>query len=221
MTPKKTDGEKTDGGKGDGGKDGALRAMAAHRGFKLVKSRRRKPGGDFGHYGLKDADGEPVLGIDKDGLSASAEEIEAFLRDGMRATWTKSAGSAKRVKTPPAPKPPKPNPKPRFRPEVANLLAGLPAARRAEAFTAILSRPGIRLERIVSQGQSTPEGAPMVQALDEWVLLLEGEAKMRIEDSAEFSIGPGDHLLIAAGQKHWVTWTAKDRATVWLALHLD
>ena len=33
-----------------------LREMAANRGLKLVSSRRRKPGGDFGKYGLKDDD---------------------------------------------------------------------------------------------------------------------------------------------------------------------
>jgi mannose-6-phosphate isomerase-like protein (cupin superfamily) len=198
----------------------ALREMATHRGFKLVASRRRKPGGDFGLYGLRDAGGEPVFGIDEGALKASEAEIEAFLRDGMRATWSKSAGSAKRVKTPPPPKAPKPRPKPRFRPEVANLLAKLPAAKKEEAFTELVARPGVRLERIVSRGQATPEEAPMVQDHDEWVVLLEGAAGIRIEDSAEVSLGPGDHLLIARGQKHWVRWTAKDRATVWLALHL-
>jgi mannose-6-phosphate isomerase-like protein (cupin superfamily) len=198
----------------------ALREMAAHRGFKLVSSRRRKPGGDFGLFGLKDANGGAVFGIEKGALKASGEEIEAFLRDGTRATWAKSAGSAKRVKTPPAPKPVKAKPKPRFKVKVANLLEKLPAAKRAEAFTELLSRPGVKLERIVSRGQATPEDAPMVQDADEWVLLLEGAAGMRIEDSAEVSLAPGDHLLIEAGQKHWVTWTAKDRATVWLALHL-
>ena len=45
-------------------------------------------------------------------------------------------------------------------------------------------------------------------------------AGMRIEDSAEVRLSPGDHLFIAAGQPHWVTWTARDRATVWLAVHL-
>jgi hypothetical protein len=59
----------------------------------------------------------------------------------------------------------------------------------------------------------------MVQQHDEWVLLLQGAAGIRIADSAEVSLAPGDHLVIAAGQEHWVTWTAKDRATVWLALH--
>jgi len=103
----------------------------------------------------------------------------------------------------------------------ANLLADLPDASAGEVFTALLSRPGVRVERIVSQGQTTPKGEPMVQGWDEWVLLLEGGARLRIEDADEVALRPGDHLLIGAGQRHWVTWTAKDRATVWLAVHFD
>ncbi|NML06541.1 cupin domain-containing protein [Sphingomonas sp. G-3-2-10] len=103
---------------------------------------------------------------------------------------------------------------------MTNLFADLPDARAGEVFTELLTRPGVRLERIVSRGQSTPADAPMVQDADEWVLLLEGEAGLRIEESVEIVLKPGDHLLIAAGQRHWVTFTAKDRPTVWLALHL-
>lgn len=200
--------------------DDQLREMAAHRGLKLVKSRRRKPGGDFGLYGLKDAEGAPVFGIEGDGLTATTAEIGDYLRGATRDTWGKSAGS---VKARPKPKPapvPKPKPKPRLKVKVGNLLDKLPAAKRAEAFTELLARPGIRLERIVSRGQATPEDEPMVQERDEWVLLLEGAAGLRIEDSDEVRLGRGDHVWIAAGQKHWVTWTAKDRATVWLAIHL-
>ena len=102
----------------------------------------------------------------------------------------------------------------------ANLLADLPDAGAGEAFTELLRRPGIRIERIVSQGQATPQDAPMVQDRDEWVLLLEGAAGLRIEGEDALTLRPGDHLLIAAGQRHWVTWTAGDRATVWLAVHL-
>ena len=197
-----------------------LREMAAHRGFKLVASRRRKKGGDFGKYGLKDAKGGEVFGFGKSGLTASAEEIEAHLRGAASSAWS---SSAKAVKAKPRPKPkpePKPKPKPRFKPRVANLLEKLPAAKRAEAFTELLKRPGLRIERIVSRGQATPEDEPMAQDHDEWVLLLEGAAGMRIEDSADVRLAPGDHLLIGKGQKHWVTYTAKDRATVWLAVHL-
>jgi len=79
-------------------RDDALRGMAANRGCKLVKSRRRKPGGDFGRYGLKDAkSGKELLGFGAKGLTATAEEIEAFLRDDAESSWKSSlraAGSA-------------------------------------------------------------------------------------------------------------------------------
>ena len=196
-----------------------LREMAANRGFKLLSSRRRKPGGDFGKYGLNDVKGEPVFGIGEGGLVASAGEIEDYLRGAASNAWSKSAGSTRARPKPRAEPKPKAKAKPRFKVKVDNLLAKLPAAKRAEAFTDLLARPGVRVERIVSRGQATPEGEPMVQAQDEWVLLLEGAAGLRIEDSEEVKLGPGDHVWIAAGQKHWVTWTARDRATVWLAVH--
>jgi len=240
----------------------ALREMARHRGLKLKTSRRRKPGGDFGRYGLVDATDGPVLGIGEKGLEATADEVEAWLRDSMRATWKSSAGTipprkkvapelapepevepepepaptAEPVRKPkpapkprPAPKPkptpkprpaPKPRPKPRFKVAVANLFAKLPAAKRAEAFTGLLERPGLRIERIVSNGQATPEDEPMVQEQDEWVVLLQGEAGIRIEDSLEVVLRPGDHLTILGGQRHWVTYTAKGEPTVWLAVHM-
>ena len=63
--------------------DQKLRDMAEHRGLKLVKSRRRKPGvGDYGKFGLIDAAGKPLLGIGAQGLEASAQDIEAYLRAG-------------------------------------------------------------------------------------------------------------------------------------------
>lgn len=72
--------------------DQKLREMAEHRGFKLVKSRRRKPGtGDYGKFGLTQADGKALLGIGEAGLTASASDIEAYLRKGSVSTWKASA----------------------------------------------------------------------------------------------------------------------------------
>lgn len=72
--------------------DDQLREMAQHRGLKLVKSRRRKPAtGDYGKYGLTDAAGKPLLGIDDDGLTASAEDIQDYLRTSEQSTWKQSA----------------------------------------------------------------------------------------------------------------------------------
>lgn len=76
----------------------ALRAMAENRGCKLVRSRRRKPGGDYGRYGLKDSQtGKEVLGFGADGLTATAEEVERFLRGGLAATWKQSVAATPAV----------------------------------------------------------------------------------------------------------------------------
>jgi N-acetylglutamate synthase-like GNAT family acetyltransferase len=71
--------------------------MAANRGCKLVKSRRRKAGtGDFGRFGLRDAASErDVFGFGADGLlTATPDEIEAFLRKGAVADWKSSLAAA-------------------------------------------------------------------------------------------------------------------------------
>lgn len=206
--------------------DAALRALAAHRGLKLVKSRRRRPGGDYGRYGLRDAAGTAVFGIAADGtLTADAAAIADWLHAAAVASWGESAGGTgkarRRSRSPraaAAPVVPSPPPPP---PPVANLFAALPPARDGEAFEALLERPGVRIERIVSHGQATPADAPMVQAQDEWVVLLAGAAGLRIEGMAAVTLRPGDHLFIPRGQKHWVTWTASDRPSVWLAVHLE
>jgi len=85
--------------------DQKLRQMAEHRGLKLVKSRKRKPGtGDFGKFGLTQGDGKQLLGMGKDGLTASADDIEAYLRKGSVSTWKASAENAP-ARTVPAEKP--------------------------------------------------------------------------------------------------------------------
>jgi cupin 2 domain-containing protein len=103
---------------------------------------------------------------------------------------------------------------------VNNLFDDLPRRADAELFTELLSRGGVRIERIVSTGQSTPADKPYHQEHDEWVLLVIGSAGLWIEGEGERDLGPGDHVLIPARRPHRVTWTAKGEPTVWLAVHL-
>ena len=102
-----------------------------------------------------------------------------------------------------------------------NLLDDLPDAAEAEIVTALLSRPGVRIERIVSTGQATPVDAPYDQDHDEWVLLLAGAAGLWLDGDGERILQPGDAVLIAAHCRHRVTWTAADAPTVWLAIHFE
>jgi GNAT superfamily N-acetyltransferase len=72
------------------GDDDQLREAAKARGFRLVRSRRRKPGGDFGRYGLVDSKGRECMGFGPDGLTGTAEEVHAYLRGGEVASWKRS-----------------------------------------------------------------------------------------------------------------------------------
>jgi cupin 2 domain-containing protein len=102
-----------------------------------------------------------------------------------------------------------------------NLFIDLPLAPEgAERFETLLSRPGLRIERIVSSGQASPPGFWYEQAQAEWVLLVSGEARLRFEDEEESRLWrDGDWLYIAPGRRHRVESTAADRPSVWLALH--
>lgn len=102
-----------------------------------------------------------------------------------------------------------------------NILTALPDAAQGEVFTPLLTRPGLRMERIVSMGQATPVDAPYCQPHDEWVLLLAGSARLWLEGDGEHPLHPGDQLMIPAGTPHRVTWTAPDQPTVWLAIHFE
>ena len=101
-----------------------------------------------------------------------------------------------------------------------NLLAPLPDARSGEVFETLLSRPGVRIERIVSHGQATSEDVPYDQPHDEWIVLLAGRARLWIAGEGEEALSPGDCRLISAHRVHRVTWTAPDEPTVWLAIHM-
>jgi cupin 2 domain-containing protein len=76
-----------------------------------------------------------------------------------------------------------------------NLFDDLPRQADEELFTELLSRKGVRIERIVSTGQSTPAGEFYNQEFDEWVLLVSGSAGLWIEGDGERDLGPGDYAL--------------------------
>ena len=101
-----------------------------------------------------------------------------------------------------------------------NLLSSLPDARTAEQTETLLTRPGMRVERIVSLGQTSPPGFWYDQAEGEWVLVVAGAAKLRFADEPEARLlRPGDWLDIAPHRRHRIDWTDPATPTVWLTIH--
>ena len=100
-----------------------------------------------------------------------------------------------------------------------NLLSPLPAANAAERVDTLLTRPGLRIERIISRGQSSPPGFWYDQGEAEWVLALAGAARLRFADEAETRLlRPDDWVDIAPHRRHRVDWTDPEVPTVWLAV---
>jgi len=99
-----------------------------------------------------------------------------------------------------------------------NLISDLPPDSGAEQFLELLSRPGLRIERIVSNGQASPAGFWYDQPQGEWVLVLQGEARLAFEDEPlPHRLRQGDFVDIAPHRRHRVESTATP--TVWLAVH--
>ena len=94
----------------------------------------------------------------------------------------------------------------------------MPTSLPEELFTTLLQAPGIRIERIVSHGHQSPDGFWYDQPTNEWVLVLQGAARIEFEDGM-LEMRPGDYVDIPAHRKHRVAWTTPDEPTIWLAVH--
>jgi cupin 2 domain-containing protein len=100
-----------------------------------------------------------------------------------------------------------------------NLFDSVPDTGAAECVDILLTRPGIRFERIVSFGQADPPGFWYDQEEGEWVLVLAGAARLRFADESEARLlGPGDWLDIVPHRRHRVEWTDPMTPTIWLAI---
>jgi cupin 2 domain-containing protein len=99
-----------------------------------------------------------------------------------------------------------------------NLFAEIPAAIRQELVKELIAAAEVRIERIVSHGQASPPGFWYDQDQAEWVVVLQGAAKLRFDDGI-VEMKPGDFVDIPAHRRHRVDWTTPDEPTIWLAVH--
>lgn len=101
---------------------------------------------------------------------------------------------------------------------MSNLFDGIPDSLTEELVTALAQSAHVRIERIVSCGQRSPEGFWYDQCEHEWVIVLKGEALLVFQQGDSIQMKSGDHVLIPAHKKHRVEWTSPDETTVWLAV---
>lgn len=100
---------------------------------------------------------------------------------------------------------------------ITNLFTDLPANLPDEFLTTLLKAANIRIERIVSHGHASPDGFWYDQNEHEWVIVLQGAARLQFEDSV-VELKLGDFVNIPAHKKHRVEWTTPDGPTIWLAV---
>jgi len=99
-----------------------------------------------------------------------------------------------------------------------NLLTSLPNHIDHEQVEELLSQPNVKIERILSKGQTSPETGWYDQDKNEWVVVLQGAGDITFDDGDKVRLQPGDHLNIPAHRRHKVSWTDPDSVTVWLAV---
>jgi len=100
---------------------------------------------------------------------------------------------------------------------MSNLFHDAPRELPEELVTLLAHGAGVRIERIVSTGHTSPPGFWYDQPEHEWVVVLRGAAKLDLVDRT-VELRAGDYLLIPAHQRHRVAWTTPNEATIWLAV---
>lgn len=102
-----------------------------------------------------------------------------------------------------------------------NIFSSIPAQLPDELCESLLTAKPLRIERIVSKGHCSSPDFWYDQAQDEWLLLLQGAARLGFADQSIIDLKPGDYLLIKAHCLHQVVWTAPEIETIWLAIHFN
>ena len=103
--------------------------------------------------------------------------------------------------------------------KAGDLLRDLPADLPDELTETLVASDTVRIERIVSTGQASPEGFWYDQPEREFVLVVQGRARLEFEGGDPLELEAGGWIDIPAHRRHRVAWTAPHEPTVWLAVY--
>mgnify|MGYP006049531309 FL=1 len=101
--------------------------------------------------------------------------------------------------------------------EKYNIFDKIIVDKTEEFFFENIKNETIKIEKIVSNGQTSPENFWYEQEKSEFILLLEGFAILEFENR-EVELKKGDCLNIEAMEKHRVKFTSLNEPTIWFAV---
>lgn len=102
-----------------------------------------------------------------------------------------------------------------------NIFDQVPAHLPDELFQTLAENRHVKIERILSKGQASLPDFWYDQPQDEWIILLQGQARLQFaKDRTIITLTAGDYLFIPAHEQHRVDWTDPATISLWLAIHL-
>ena len=99
-----------------------------------------------------------------------------------------------------------------------NIFTSIPEDLSQEIFETLAANRFVKIERIISKGHASPQSGWYDQENNEWVIVVQGRARIAFEGEPSVQLGCGDYINIPAHKKHKVVWTDPDTETVWLAV---
>lgn len=100
---------------------------------------------------------------------------------------------------------------------IENIFENIKIDKQNEQFFDLIKNENIRIEKIVSNGQSSPNDFWYCQDENEFVIVLKGEAILEFEHKEVF-LKEGDFINIQREKKHRVKATSESSPTIWLAV---
>ena len=101
-----------------------------------------------------------------------------------------------------------------------NIYSKIAGIKDKEVFQTLLVNKKLKIERIISQGQTTKKEKWLKEARDEWVIVLKGAGSLRFrKHNRLIKLEAGDYVLIPANTSHRVEWTTLREKTIWLAVY--
>ncbi len=96
-----------------------------------------------------------------------------------------------------------------------NIFENSTSPNKGECFETLLQKKNVTIKRIISSKEIDSE--VMIQEEDEWFIMIEGRASMRI-GSEEIVLKSGDYCFIEAQKIHQVL--SVEEGSIWLAVYL-